>query len=104
MIGQVRICFHLVIETLFGSKNNQPAIPDYGWVFLSRNQDTFDFKFNVKFTPTYPAEQMFPSRNRIAAYFKSGLETPPTKIFSFYLSLELSAFPSQPLILNFTLP
>ena len=70
--------------------------------FLSRNQDTFVFKFNVKFTPTYPAEQMFPSRNRVAAQFKSGLETSSTKIFSFYLRLESSAFPTQPLIFNFT--
>ena len=45
---------------------------------------------------------LFPSRNRVAAYFKSGLETPPTKIFSFHLSLESSAFPTQPMVFNFT--
>lgn len=31
--------FHLGIERLFSSRNNQPAIPDYGWVLPSRNQE-----------------------------------------------------------------
>ena len=78
--------FHLGIERLFSSRNNQPAIPDYGWVLPSRNQEIINLLFQITvgcfhlaiktvcsichFADTGWERQGFPSRNQEICFSK----------------------------------